>query len=250
MQDEVKLPFTDHLEELRRRLIICLVAVGIGFIVSYMFSKKLFAILVIPLLKTMPPGEEQLIFTGLPEAFFTYLKVSLMAGILLATPVILYQLWMFIAPGLYENERRLVLPIVIFSSIFFLGGTLFAYFVILPIGFKFFIGFSCDYLRPMPTIREYLSFSSKLLLAFGVIFEMPLFILFLSKLGLITAEYLVNKRKYAILLFFIFGAILTPPDVITQVLMALPLIVLYEVSILIAKIFGKKEEEEIENNPS
>jgi sec-independent protein translocase protein TatC len=239
MPEDDKLPFTVHLEELRRRLIICFIAVGIGFVISYVFSKRLFVILMRPLLAAMPP-DEKLIYTGLPEAFFTYLKVALLAGALLAVPVIIYQLWMFIAPGLYDRERRLVMPIVFLSSLFFLGGALFGYFVVFPFGFEFFMGFASDYVKPLPSMKEYLSFSAKLLFAFGVVFELPLFITFLARLGIVSVPFLKAKRKYAILLFFVFAAILTPPDVITQVFMAGPLILLYEVSIVGARVFGKK----------
>ena len=243
MPEDEKLPFTAHLEELRKRLIICFSAVGIGFVISYIFSKSLFEILMQPLLTAMPP-EEKLIYTGLPEAFFTYLKVAFLAGILLAVPVIMYQLWIFIAPGLYEKEKRLLTPIVFLSSLFFLGGALFGYFVVFPFGFKFFMGFSSDYVRPLPSMKEYLGFSAKLLFAFGIVFELPLFITFLARLGIVDTKFLKAKRKYAILLFFVFAAILTPPDVITQVMMAGPLIVLYEVSIVGAKLFGKKKTKE------
>jgi sec-independent protein translocase protein TatC len=243
MPEDEKLPFTAHLEELRKRLIICFSAVGIGFVISYIFSKSLFEILMQPLLAAMPP-EEKLIYTGLPEAFFTYLKVAFLAGTLLAVPVIMYQLWIFIAPGLYKKEKRLLTPIVFLSSLFFLGGALFGYFVVFPFGFKFFMGFSSDYVRPLPSMKEYLGFSAKLLFAFGIVFELPLFITFLARLGIVDVKFLKAKRKYAILLFFVFAAILTPPDVITQVMMAGPLIVLYEVSIVGAKLFGKKKTKE------
>ena len=240
MRDDEKLPFTAHLEELRRRLIICFAAIGVGFVISYVFSKRLFEILMMPLLSAMPP-EEKLIYTGLPEAFFTYLKVAFLAGVLLAIPVIMYQLWMFIAPGLYDKEKRLILPVVFLSSIFFVGGALFGYFVVFPFGFQFFMGFASDYVRPLPSMKEYLSFSAKLLFAFGIVFELPLFITFLARLGVVDVPFLKARRKYAILLFFVFAAILTPPDVITQIMMALPLMLLYELSILGARLFGRKK---------
>jgi sec-independent protein translocase protein TatC len=243
MPEDDKLPFTTHLEELRKRLIICFISVGICFVGSYAFSKQLFELLMRPLLVAMPPGEK-LIYTGLPEAFFTYLKVAFLAGLLLSVPVIMYQLWMFIAPGLYDTEKRWVLPIVFLSSFFFLGGALFGYFVVFPFGFKFFMGFASDYVKPLPSMSQYLGFSAKLLFAFGVVFELPLFITFLAKLGLVSVQFLRAKRKYAILVFFIFAAILTPPDVLTQIMMAVPLMILYEVSIVGAKIFGKKETKE------
>jgi sec-independent protein translocase protein TatC len=245
MDNDVKLPFTNHLEELRKRLIVCFIAVGICFVLCYGFSRKLFEILMGPLISVMPPGDK-LIYTGLPDAFFTYLKVAFLAGVLLAVPVIFYQLWMFVMPGLYENERRIVLPAVALSSIFFVGGALFGYFIVFPFGFKFFLSFSSDFIRPMPSIREYLSFSSKLLLAFGVVFEMPLFIVILAKLGVVNVAQLQMYRKYVIVLFFVFAAILTPPDVVTQIMMAGPLMLLYELSIIAAKIISKKKAKESE----
>ena len=238
MDVDDKLPFTAHLEELRKRLIVCFVAVGVGFAASYGFKEILFGILVQPLRQVMNPGDT-LIYTGLPEAFFTYLKVSLLSGIMLAAPVILYQFWMFVAPGLYRKERRILLPIVFLSSLFFIGGSLFGYFIVFPWGFKFFLGFATETIRPLPSMKEYLGFSAKLLLAFGLVFELPLVITFLARMGLVSVSFLKKNRKYALLLFFAGAAMLTPPDVVTQVMMALPLMLLYEISILGARIFGR-----------
>jgi sec-independent protein translocase protein TatC len=235
-----KLPFTGHLEELRKRLVTCFIAVGIGFVISYGFKEKLFSILSQPLINTMSAGEK-LVFTGLPEAFFTYLKVAFLSGFMLAVPVVLYQFWMFVAPGLYDKERRFLIPIIFLSSVFFIGGALFGYFIVFPFGFKFFLGFASETIKPLPSMREYLSFASKLLIAFGLIFELPLIITFLAKLGLVSVEFLKKNRKYALILFFVGSAILTPPDVVTQVMMALPLMILYEISILGARVFGKKK---------
>ena len=240
MREDQKLPFTSHLEELRKRLIIGFIAVGVGFVVSFGFKERLFGILVQPLINVMKEGEN-LIYTGLPEAFFTYLKVSLLTGLIVASPILLYQFWMFVAPGLYRNERRLMIPIVILSSFFFIGGALFGYFVVFPWGFKFFLGFATDTIRPLPSMKEYFGFSAKLLLAFGLVFELPLVLTFMAKLGIVSVDFLKKNRKYALLIFFAGAAILTPPDVITQILMALPLMVLYEISIIGAKIFGKKK---------
>ncbi len=243
MKEDEKLPFTAHLEELRSRLIACFVAVGIGFVLSYGFKEKLFAILTKPLITVMESGDK-LIFTGLPEAFFTYLKVSLLSGIIIATPVIFYQFWMFVVPGLYNKERRLLFPIIFLSSLFFAGGALFGYFIVFPLGFKFFLGFASETIRPLPSMREYLSFAAKLLLAFGLAFELPIIITVLARLGLVSVDFLKKNRKYALLLFFVGAAILTPPDVVTQIMIAFPLMALYEVSILGARIFGKKKPEE------
>jgi len=243
MQDKEKMPFTDHLEELRNRLIRCFIAVGIGFSISYFFKEEIFDFLMKPLLQVMP-SDNKLIYTGLPEAFFTYLKVSFLSGILVAVPVILYELWMFIAPGLYKKEKTILMPIVFLSSFFFIGGALFGYFVVFPFGFKFFLSFSSDSIKALPSMREYLSFSSKMLLAFGFVFELPLFITVMARMGLITVDFLKKNRKYALLLFFTGAAIITPPDVVTQIMMALPLMLLYEISIIGAKIFKKKIENE------
>ncbi|MBT8350767.1 MAG: twin-arginine translocase subunit TatC [Deltaproteobacteria bacterium] len=243
MAEEGKLPFTGHLDELRKRLIYCFIAIGIGFVGSYAFKEKLFSILVNPLVSVMESGDT-LIFTGLPEAFFTYLKVALLSGIMLSSPVIIYQFWMFVAPGLYEKERRILIPIVFLSTLFFIGGSLFGYFIVFPWGFKFFLGFATETIRPLPSMKEYLGFSAKLLLAFGLVFELPLVLTFLARLGLVSVDFLKKNRKYALLLFFAGAAILTPPDVVTQIMMALPLMVLYEISIIGAKVFGKKKKPE------
>ncbi|MFQ5484960.1 MAG: twin-arginine translocase subunit TatC, partial [Desulfobacterales bacterium] len=224
-------------------LIVCFISVGIGFVVSYGFKEQIFQILARPLITVMA-ADDKLIFTGLPEAFFTYLKVAFLSGIMLSTPIILYEFWMFVAPGLYRKEKRLLLPIVFLSTFFFLGGSLFGYFIVFPFGFKFFLGFASETIKPLPSMKEYLGFSAKLLLAFGLVFELPLIITFFAKLGLITVDFLKKNRKYALLLFFAAAAILTPPDVITQIMMALPLMLLYEISIIGARIFGKKRSTE------
>jgi sec-independent protein translocase protein TatC len=239
MIEDEKLPFTSHLDELRKRLITCFIAVGIGFVASYFFKEKLFYILVAPLQKVMKSGDT-LIYTHLPEAFFTFLKTALIAGLMAASPVILYQFWRFIAPGLYDREKRMFLPILFLSIIFFVGGALFGYFIVFPFGFQFFLSFATDTIRPMPSMNEYLGFASSLLLAFGLVFELPLVITFLARLGIVSVGFLTKNRKYAILVCFIVGAVLTPPDVITQLMMAGPLVLLYEISIIGARLFGKK----------
>lgn len=240
MTEPDKLPFTAHLEELRSRLIKSFIAVGVGFLLSYGFKEKIFAILTAPLVQSMREGDH-MIYTNLPEAFFTFMKAAFISGILLASPILLYQFWMFVAPGLYDREKRLVLPILFLSTIFFAGGVLFAYLVVFPFGFEFFLSFTSDTIRPMPSMKEYLGFSSKLLLAFGLVFEMPLVITFLARLGIVSIPFLKRSRKYAVLLFFVIAAFLTPPDVVSQVLMALPMMLLYEISIVGARMFGRKK---------
>lgn len=236
-----KQPFLSHLEELRKRLVVCAIGVGAGFVIAYIFAERLFQLLVAPLKAVMPEGD-QLIFTNLPEMFFAYIKVAFIAGIMAAAPLIFYQLWMFIAPGLYRKEKKMAIPFVISSTILFVGGALFGYFVVFPFGFKFFIGFSNEYVKALPSVKQYFSFSMKLLFAFGAVFELPVIIFFLSKMGIVTPQFLKQKRKYAILLTFVLAAILTPPDVITQCMMAGPLIVLYEIGIIVSRIAQKKKE--------
>ena len=237
-----KQPFLTHLEELRNRLIVCAIAIGIGFVISYIFSKQLFSFLILPLTEVLP-ADSHLIFTNLPEMFIAYIKVALIAGIILAIPVIFYELWMFLAPALYRREKGYLIPFVLFSSILFLVGSLFGYFVVFPYGFKFFIGFATEDIQALPSVKQYFSFTIRLLLAFGLVFELPVVVFFMTKIGLITPDSMKRFRKFAILSSFILSAILTPPDVATQIMMALPIIILYEVSILISKgIYRKKKE--------
>lgn len=245
MDDNKKQPFLSHLAELRKRLITSAIAVGIGFGISYVFSERLFRILISPLKANMPEGD-RLIFTNLPEMFFAYIKTAFITGIFLSAPVIFYQLWLFIAPGLYQREKRFAIPFVLFSSILFVGGALFGYFVVFPFGFRFFLGFANEYIQALPSVKQYFSFSIKLLFAFGIVFELPVVVFFLAKMGVVTATLMRKKRKYAILLTFVTAAILTPPDVITQCMMAGPLIVLYELSIIIASIAGREKVTEEE----
>lgn len=241
---EEKMPFTQHLEELRKRLVICAVAVGAGFLICYAFADKIFQVLCRPWLDALPKEQTvKLIATAPHEAFFTYMKVAFIAGILLAVPVILYEFWCFIAPGLYEKERRAILPVVFFSSLFFLGGASFGYFCVFPYGFAFFASFATDYITPMITTREFLTFTTRMLFGFGMVFELPIFAFFLAKLGLITAPLMRRMRKAAVIVIFIVAAAITPgPDVFSQLMMAGPLLILYEASVWIVHIFGKKEE--------
>ncbi len=246
---EDKQPFLSHLEELRRRLITCAIAVGVGFGVSYFFAEQMFELLIAPLKNAMPEGDK-LVYTNLPEMFFTYLKVAFVAGILLAAPVVFYELWLFVAPGLYQKEKRYLIPFVVSSTILFVGGSLFGYFVVFPFGFQFFLGFASESVKALPSVKQYFSFSVRLLLAFGLIFELPVFIFFLAKIGLVSTAFLRRNRKYAILLSFVVAAILTPPDVITQIMMAGPLVLLYEVGILVAWAAGKGKAEESKPKPA
>ncbi len=246
IEDE-KSPFTEHLTELRDRLVRSFIAVGLGFLVCYFFKEKLFAILMKPLITAMGEGHK-MIFTGLPEAFFTYLKIALLGGIILAVPVLFYEFWMFISPGLYRKEKTFLVPVVMLSILFFIIGSSFGYFIVFPYGFQFFLGFSSETIQAMPSMKEYLGFASKMLLAFGFVFELPLIITFMARMGLVSVAFLTKNRKYAVLIFFAGAALITPPDVVTQVMMAIPLMILYEISIVGARIFHrdrvKKSEEE------
>lgn len=180
-------------------------------------------------------------YTYPAEAFFAHIKISIVAGIFLMSPVIFTQIWGFIAPGLYAHERRWVIPMAIVSAVFFVAGGVFGYFVVFPFGFDFFASFASSEIAFTPKLNEYLSFCLKLLFAFGVVFELPLFIFFLARLGVVTSKGLRKKRKYAILLAFVTSAVLTPPDPFTQCLMAGPLIILYELGVWVAYFFGKKK---------
>jgi sec-independent protein translocase protein TatC len=168
--------------------------------------------------------------------------VAFFAGLVLATPVIFYQLWKFIMPGLYENERRYVLPFMIVATLFFVTGVSFAYYVVFPYGFQFFLGFQTDSIAAMPAMKEYLGFVMKLTLAFGITFELPVIMFFLAKMGIVGPQVLKRNRKYAVLIVFVLAAILTPPDVISQILLAIPLLILYEVSIWVTHFVRKKKE--------
>jgi len=240
--EEGKMPLFEHLEELRSRLLYCCLAIGVGFVVSYFFKERIFDALMKPWVNAMPDGHPaKLIYTAPHEAFFVYMKVSFITGTLAAIPVILWQIWKFIAPGLYKNEKRYLLPVMFCSSFCFVSGVSFGYFVVLPVAFKFFASFQNDYITPLLRTTEYLSFANKMLLCFGLAFQLPVFAFFLAKLGILSADFLKRKRKWAIILIFVAAAVLTPsPDVVSQLLMALPLLVLYEASVWIVHFFSSK----------
>ncbi len=237
-----ELSLTEHLAELRTRLIRSIAAVAVGFCISYAFIEPIFAMLSRPLEKVLPPGTS-LIFTSYPEAFFTYLKLALVCGIFIASPFILYEIWAFVAPGLYEHEKKWALPFVVFSSIFFVGGALFGYIVVFPAAFNFLAGYAGRDLKLLPSVSEYFSLTIKLLLGFGAAFELPIFMVFMALIGLIDARMLRKNRKYALLIIFILAAVLTPtPDVVNQCLLAAPLLILYEISIFLVALIGKRRE--------
>ena len=204
-----KLPLSAHLEELRKRILYALISVGIAFGVSYIFIRQIIDFLMRPLVKTLPPGSS-LIFTAVPEAFLTFLKAALLAGVFFSAPFILYQLWAFVSPGLYTREKKYAMPYLFVSSAFFLLGAAFCYFVVFPAVFRFFLSFATDSIRPLPAIKDYLTFTIKLLLAFGLLFQWPPLILFLSRMGVVSSETLAKNRKYAILVIFVIAAVRDP----------------------------------------
>lgn len=239
--------FTEHLRELRRRLVISIIATALGFALAYNFSAELYHFLALPLLPVLPPGQDFMIFTGVVEPFFIYMKVGFAGGVVLASPVILFEVWGFVAPALYRNEKVWFAFIVFFSIILFLAGAAFAYLVVFPFGFKYMMGYSSPELKPLISMSEYFSMITKFLLAFGIIFQLPLAILVLARLGLVTAGKLVSWWRYAIVVTLLTSAVLTPtPDIFNQVLMAGPIMVLYLIGIVVAVIFGKRKTETVE----
>jgi sec-independent protein translocase protein TatC len=234
--------FTEHLEELRWRLVKSLLAIALAFALSYLISDRIFALMVAPLKRSLQPGQN-LIGTGVAEAFFIEMKVALVAGVFLACPVIFYQIWRFLAPGLLGGEKKLLIPFVLCASVFFVGGAYFCYRVVLPVAFLYFI----DQYRSLgvsPEIRigEYFSFFFRMVLAFGITFELPVFTFFLLRLGLVDYRLMWRSFRYAIVVIFIAAAILTPtPDIINQMLLALPMALLYLLSIGVAYFWRKRE---------
>lgn len=247
-EEEKKVPeepmtLISHLRELRKRLTRVVAVIFVGFFACYGIAKPVYDFLAIPLVVNMPENAS-LIYTSPPGAFFVYLKVSLVLSFFLSSPYTFYQIWAFIAPGLYREEKRMLIPLSMLSAFFFFAGATFCYFLVFPIAFKFFMGFATDAITPMISIEEYLSFVIKLLIAFGLVFEMPLFAFFLARLGLLTAQKMRKWRKYAVLLTFICAALLTPPDIFSQLLMAGPMLLLYEISVFIVAAVQKKPKKE------
>ncbi|MEM4658424.1 MAG: twin-arginine translocase subunit TatC [Candidatus Methanosuratincola sp.] len=236
-----EMPFLEHLKELRERLLKSVLAVFVLFIPAYYFSKNIFGLLMKPIVASLPEGSV-LIFTRPAEGFTTYLKVSFFAALVGAFPVILYQGWKFVAPALYKEEKRVLVPFVLFGSIFFATGALFCYFIAAPPAFKFLLGeYSSDIVKPFPSIGEALSFFITLIISFGVVFEFPVITFILSRLGIVDAKMLKEKRKYAILLATIAAAVITPTtDALSMLMMLAPILVFYELGIVVAWLFGKK----------
>ena len=240
-EDELpRMGFFQHLEELRKRIIVSLIAIFVGFLVSWYFAPALFEFLARPIRAVLPPGQN-LAYTRLTEPFLMYFRVAMLAGIILSSPVVLWQLWLFISPALYRREKRYVWPFVIFGVIFFLSGCAFAYYEAFPLVVSFLVKVGEPF-TPVITINEYLGMASKLILGLGLCFQMPILVFFLARLGIVSEIWLLKKFKYAVLIIFIIAAVITPtPDIATQCVFAFPMIGLYLLGILIAYIFKRKE---------
>ncbi|GIU01614.1 Sec-independent protein translocase protein TatC [Sulfurovum sp. TSL6] len=243
-----------HLVELRKRLGLSVLSVFIAFIIAFVFHEAILAWITAPLNEALEQvahlskkAADGMVTTHqVGGAFFVALKVSFFAGLLGALPFMLYQIWLFVAPGLYSNEKKMVLPFVIGGSIMFLVGVLFAYYVVTPFGFQFLITFGSFLYTPLINIEDYVGFFTKIMMGFGIAFELPVFAYFLALLGLVTDKTLKDFFKYAVLIIFVVAALLTPPDVLTQLLMAAPLVLLYGVSILIVRVVNPHIEDEDE----
>jgi sec-independent protein translocase protein TatC len=235
-----KMSFLEHLDELRKRLIIAVSALGVGFALSWAYVEHLVDFIFKPLSATIKGGKFQYIEPG--EGFMMRMKLAALAGLFLALPVILWQIWRFVAPGLYTNEKRFAIPFVVLSTVFFTLGAAFSHYIAFPWTMQFFASYETDYMLFIPTIAPVFSMYVKMALAMGLVFEMPTAVFFLARMGVVTAGFLLRQFKYAILVIFIAAAIFTPgTDVVSQAMMAGPMVVLYIISILIAWAVGKKK---------
>lgn len=239
----------EHLQELRSRLIRAFIAIGVGFILGYAIADPLFHMLTWPI-REVSGGKVLLIGTGVGEAFYTKIKVALIAGLFIASPVVFYEIWKFIAPGLYETERKMAKPFVFFATLFFVLGGYFCWAVVFKVGYAFFLSeYASIGVTPTIRISEYLAFSAKLLLAFALTFEMPIFAFFFTKLGMIDYKMMFGYWRYAVLGIFIVSAALTPPDMVSQFLLAIPLLLLYAISVGVAWMFRIAPVEKPATNP-
>jgi sec-independent protein translocase protein TatC len=237
-----KMSFLEHLDELRKRLILSLAALIVGCIVSFIFLDRVFAFVMEPLVALLPEGG-RLTTTEPTEYFMLYLKVGVITGLFVAVPFILLQVWLFVAPGLYAHEKRFAIPFVFFASVFFFIGAAFSHYVAFPWTFKFLGEFTDDFVAYLPRVGPTFALYAKMLLAFAAIFQMPMVVLFLARVGVVTAGFMLRHFKYAVLIIFLLGAVLSPGgDVVSQALMAGPMLILYVISIALAWIFGKKKQ--------
>lgn len=240
IRNEKRMPFLEHLEELRWRIIKCLVTVTVLSIGCYFVSKQIQWFLT-------SPFPDQLVFLALPEGFLVRLKISLFAGLILGLPIIFYQIWQFVVPGLLEKERKYIPTVVVISTVCFLIGAAFARFIMIPIAIRFLMSFETADLVGTIRVNNYLSFIITLIIVFGIVFEMPILAFFLTRIGLITPQFLRSKRRYGIVVILILAALLTPPDIVSQVLLGGPMIVLYEISIAVSSIALRRREAALKN---
>jgi sec-independent protein translocase protein TatC len=235
-----KMTFLEHLDELRKRLVVSVAAVGVGCIIAFTFVQKIYDFIMDPLYRLLPKGST-FVFTEPTEAFVLYVKMSLLAGVVLAMPVILSQIWLFVAPGLYAKEKRLAVPFIVLATAGFVGGAAFTHYLLFPWMWTFFATFATEKLTFLPRIEPVFSLYVKMVLGMGLVFQMPAIVYSLARIGLVTARFLLKSFKYAILIIFIAAAVITPSgDMLTQTLFAAPMIGLYIISIGIAWAFGKR----------
>src|SRR5919206_5325770 len=235
-----KMSFLEHLDELRKRIVRSCLAIAFGVLATFYWIEPIFNFILAPTRKALPPGVK-LIYTEPGEAFSLYITIALIAGVIVASPVIMGQVWMFIAPGLYSNEKRLAVPFVLFTTIGFLAGAAFNHFVAFPFMMTFFASFNTPDLAFMPKLEDVFGLYTKMLIGMGLVFQMPTVVFFLAKMKLITARFLLTNFKYAILIIFVAAAVITPSgDMMTQTIFAAPMIGLYLLSIVIAWVFGPK----------
>jgi sec-independent protein translocase protein TatC len=236
-----EMTFLEHLEDLRKRIFLAFISVFITIIPAYIYSKNIFEFLSRPVNQYLPEGTK-LAFRTLTEPFMLYLKVAFLTALFAAAPFIFYQIWKFIAPGLYQKEKKYVVPFVLFTTVFFFGGAAFGYYVAYPFACRFFINLGSDF-QPVITVNDFFSLTIKMLLGIGLVFEMPTLVFFLSRMGIITSRWMIKNFKYAVLAVFIVAAIITPsPDMVNQTIIAVPMLLLYGISILVALIFGRERK--------
>ncbi len=246
-EDLPRMGLLDHLDELRRRLVRALIAFVVTFLACYAFSEQIYAFLARPIYRFLPPAADgtptKLVFLGITDPFILYIKVAALAGIFLGSPLILYQVWAFVAPGLYKREKRVAVPFIFFGSLLFLGGGAFGYYVAFPFAVEFLLGVG-EQFQPTITVTSYLSFLMTVILGLGVMFEMPTIIFLLTRLGVVTPRFLLRHFRYAVLIIFIIAAIITPtPDVVNLCIFAVPTLGLYLVGVGVAWLFAPKPKE-------
>lgn len=239
---EAKMSFLDHLDEFRKRIVYAAISIGVGFLIAFAFIQRLFDFVMKPLQAGLPAGD-RLIYTEPTEAFILYIQIAAIAGLVMALPLVMAQIWLFIAPGLYAHEKKLAIPFVLMSTTFFIAGAAFSHYIVFPLTWKFFVSFTSDYLTFMPRIEPAFALYIKMILAFGLVFQMPTIVLFLARVGVVTAGFLWRHTKYAILIIVIVSAIVTPDGGgVSLVAMSVPLFFLYLFSIGLAWMFGKKKK--------